>query len=227
NVKRALPNFYQHITFPTGGERTLDHCYTTFKRSYKAQSRPPFGKSDHAAILLMPVYKQRLKQEAPVQREVARWTDQSVAALQDALDDADWDMFRRSSDDVNMFTEAVVGFIGKLMDDMVQKNTIRKFPSQKPWVDKTIRDALRSRSAAYNMGLATGDMDEYKAASYSVHRAVKDAKRRYGRKLESQFQQGGSRSLWQGLRTITDYKKPSSRMVNADASLADELNTFY
>ncbi|KAI5618092.1 gastrula zinc finger protein XlCGF28.1-like [Silurus asotus] len=70
-------------------------------------------------------------------------------------------------------------------------------------------------------------MDEYKAASYSVRRAVKDAKRRYGSKLESQFQQGGSRSLWQGLRTITDYKTPSSRMVNADASLADELNTFY
>ncbi|KAI5103635.1 up-regulator of cell proliferation isoform X2 [Silurus meridionalis] len=65
-------------------------------------------------------------------------------------------------------------------------------------------------------------MDEYKAACYSVRRAVKDAKRRYGRKLESQFQQGGSRNLWQGLRTITDYRTPSSRMVDADAYLADE-----
>ncbi|KAI5106658.1 gastrula zinc finger protein XlCGF28.1-like [Silurus meridionalis] len=212
---------------PPKDERTLDHCYTTFKNSYKAQSRPSFGKSDHAAIFLMPVYKQRLKQESPVQREVARWTDQSVAALQDALDDADWDMFWRSSDDVNMFTEAVVGFIRKLADDTVQKNTIRTFPNQNPWVDKTIRDALRSRSAAYNMRLATGDMNEYKASSYSVCRAVKDAKRHYRRKLESQFQHGGSRSLWQGLRTITDYRTPSSRMVNMDASLADELNTFY
>ncbi|KAI5102918.1 hypothetical protein C0J45_6499 [Silurus meridionalis] len=107
---------HQHITCPTRGERTLDRCYTTFKNSYKAQSRPPFGKSGHAAIFLMPVYKQRLKQ-----REVARWTDQSVAALQDTLDDADWNMFRRSSDDVNMFMEAVVGFIGKLADDTVAK----------------------------------------------------------------------------------------------------------
>ncbi|KAK2852938.1 hypothetical protein Q7C36_008139 [Tachysurus vachellii] len=129
----------------------------------------------------MPVYKQRLKQEAPVQREVTRWTDQLVATLQDALDDADWDMFRLSADDVIMFTEVVVGFIGKLADDTVQKTTIRAFPNQKPWVDKTIRDALRSRSAAYNTGLATGNMDKYKAASYSVRRAVKEAKRRYGR----------------------------------------------
>ncbi|KAK2817762.1 hypothetical protein Q7C36_021695 [Tachysurus vachellii] len=133
----------------------------------------------------MPVYKQKLKQEAPAQREVARWTDQSVAALQDTLDDADWDMFRRSSDDVKMFTEAIVGFIGKLVDDTVQKTTIRTFPNQKPWVDKTIHDALRSRSTAYNMGLATRNMHEYKAASYSVLKAIKEAKRHYGRKLES------------------------------------------
>ncbi|KAI5090391.1 NACHT, LRR and PYD domains-containing protein 12-like [Silurus meridionalis] len=35
----------QHITCPTRSERTLDHCYTPFKNSYKAQSRPLFGKS--------------------------------------------------------------------------------------------------------------------------------------------------------------------------------------
>ncbi|KAK1789101.1 hypothetical protein P4O66_015048 [Electrophorus voltai] len=100
NLKRAVPKLYQHITFPTRGNRTLDHCYTPYKDSYKAPAHPPFGKSDHAAIFLLPKYKQRLKREAPVQREVARWTDQSVDALQDNLDDADWDMFRRSTDDV-------------------------------------------------------------------------------------------------------------------------------
>lgn len=55
---------------------------------------------------------------------------------------------------------------------------------------------------------------------------VKEAKWHYGRRLESQLQHGGSRSMWQGLRTITDYKTSSSRMVNADASLADKLDTF-
>ncbi|KAI5623032.1 gastrula zinc finger protein XlCGF28.1-like [Silurus asotus] len=69
---------------------------------------------------------------------------------------------------VNMFTEAVVGYIGKLADDTVQKTTIKTFPNQKPWVDKTIRDALRSRSAAYNTGLTTGDMDEYNSAFNTI-----------------------------------------------------------
>lgn len=91
-------------------------------------------------------------------REVSGWTDQSVAALQDALDD--WDMFRHSSNDINMFPEAVVGFIGKLADDTVHKTIIRTFSNQKPWVDKSIRDALRSHTAAYEDGLATGNMGQ-------------------------------------------------------------------
>ncbi|KAK3545527.1 hypothetical protein QTP70_008036 [Hemibagrus guttatus] len=99
--------------------------------------------------------------------------DQSGAALRDALDDTDRDMFRRSSDDINVFTEAVVGFISKLADDTVQKMIIRTFPNHKPWVDKTIRDALRSCATAYNVGLASGDMDSYKAASYNVQKALK------------------------------------------------------
>ncbi|KAK1784705.1 hypothetical protein P4O66_003381 [Electrophorus voltai] len=30
NLKHAVPNLYQHITFPTKEKRTLDHCYTPY-----------------------------------------------------------------------------------------------------------------------------------------------------------------------------------------------------
>lgn len=94
----------------------------------------------------MPKYKQRLKREAPVQREVMQWTHQSEASLQDALNDGD--MFQHSSyDDMSMFTEALMEFIGKLVDNTVLEVTIRMFPNQKPWVDKTICDTLKLRKA--------------------------------------------------------------------------------
>ncbi|KAK1784264.1 hypothetical protein P4O66_003712, partial [Electrophorus voltai] len=173
NLKRAVSNLYQHVTFPTRGNRTPDHCYTPYKDSYNARAHPPFGESDHTAIFLIPKYKQRLKRQTPVQREVAHWTDQSVAALQDALDDADWNMFRRSTDDVSKYTEAVVGFIGKLVDDTISKATIKMFPNQTPWVDKTICEDLNSRTAAYNMGIISGNMDEYKSGAYGVRRCFK------------------------------------------------------
>ncbi|KAK1802675.1 hypothetical protein P4O66_004308 [Electrophorus voltai] len=86
------------------------------------------------------------------------------------------------------FTKAVVEFIWKLVDDTIPRATIKKFPNQKPWVDKTIREALNSHTAAYNAEIISGNMEEYKSAAYGVRRAVREAKRRYRRKLEIQFQ---------------------------------------
>ncbi len=70
NLKKVLPNFHQHISCPTRGLNTLDHCYTPLKNACKAHSLLAFGKSDHAAIFLTPEYKQRIAQEPPVEREV-------------------------------------------------------------------------------------------------------------------------------------------------------------
>ncbi len=54
NLKNVMPNFHQHISCPTRGLNTLDHCYTPLKNAYKAHSLLAFGKSDHAAIFLTP-----------------------------------------------------------------------------------------------------------------------------------------------------------------------------
>ncbi len=42
NLKKVIPNFHQHISCPTRGLNTLDHCYTQFKNAYKAHSLPAF-----------------------------------------------------------------------------------------------------------------------------------------------------------------------------------------
>ncbi len=42
NLRQVMPNFHQHISCPTRGPNTLDHCYTQFKNAYKAHSLPAF-----------------------------------------------------------------------------------------------------------------------------------------------------------------------------------------
>ncbi|KAK1788609.1 hypothetical protein P4O66_002686 [Electrophorus voltai] len=118
NLKRAVPNLYQHLPSPPG------------ERGHYTTATP------HTRTATRHELSHRL-------RELARWTEQMVATLQDALDDVDWDMFQRSTDDVSEYTEAVVEFIGKL-DDTISRSTIKTFPNQKPWVDKTIHEALNS-----------------------------------------------------------------------------------
>jgi len=83
-------------------------------QDYKAAFLPPFSKSDHGTIFLLPEYKQRIVGEAVATRYVNRWSDQNEAYLQDAR--SDWDVFLSSSSDVREFTDVVTNFIATLAD---------------------------------------------------------------------------------------------------------------
>ena len=52
------------------------------------------------------------------------------------------------------------------------------------------------------------------------------AKRDYRRKLDTQFREQDSRSLWRGLQAITSYKGVM-KCNNSDPNLPDNLNEFY
>ncbi len=69
NFRTIAPKYFQHITINTRGDRVLDHCYTSFRDTYKSLPRPPFGKSNHSSVLLLPVYRQKLKREVPAHRD--------------------------------------------------------------------------------------------------------------------------------------------------------------
>jgi len=137
------------------------------------------------------------------------------------MSDLDWNMFLSSSSDVSEFTDVVTSFIAMLADTIVPTVKVRSFPNQKPWVDGSIHYALNARIAAYNSGLVFSHMDEYKAASYGLRRVVKDVKRRYRDKVESQMEQHDIQTPMAG---ATDYHRlPGQNPLNSDASLRSEL----
>ena len=63
------------------GRKTLDHLYSTHRDTYKSLPLPPFGKSDHNSFLLLPVYKQILKQEVPVTHSIRKCSDDADVKL--------------------------------------------------------------------------------------------------------------------------------------------------
>ena len=128
-------------------KKTLEHLYSTHRDAYKALSRPPFGKSDHNSILI-PTYKQKLKQELPVTRSIKKWSDEAYAKLQDCFASTDWNMFQDSSDGIEEYTTSVTGFINKCMDDIVPTVTIRTYPN-KPWIIGNIRTIVPGLNPGY------------------------------------------------------------------------------
>ncbi len=156
---------------------------------------------------------------------MTRLSSHSEAMLQAALDDRD--MFRASSSDVSEFTDVAISFVNTLNEQATETVTIRTFSNQKPLVDRTIRAAVNQRTAAYNAGLLSGNMSEYKASCYALQPAVRASKLRYRERNESHFRLNDSRRMWQGLRTICSFVNKSSAEVRADTLLVDELSTFY
>ena len=70
-------------------------------------------------------------------------------------------------------------------------------------------------------------MTEYKQCSYSLRKAIKQAKRQYRDKVELQFNGSDTRGMWQDLQSITDYKKKTSPIADHDVLLPDKLNSFF
>ena len=52
---------------------------TTFTPHTNALPHSPLGKSDHNSTLLIPAYKQKLKQEVPVTRSIRKWSEDADA----------------------------------------------------------------------------------------------------------------------------------------------------
>ncbi|XP_051533961.1 uncharacterized protein LOC127429144 [Myxocyprinus asiaticus] len=211
NFKSIALKYYQHISFNTRGDRVLDHCYSPYRDGYKSLPRPPFGKSDHSSILLLPAYRQKLKQEAPALRTIQCWSDQSDSMLLDCFDHADLEMFwSASDDDIEVYTDTITCFIRKCIDDVVPTKTIQIYPNQKPWINSNVRAALNARTSAFN----SRNAEENKQASYALRKTIRAAKHQYRDKIEGQFNITDSRSMWHGINIITDFKGNKNSAVN-------------
>ena len=97
--------------------------------------------------------------------------------LQDSFDHADWDMFRVASENnIDEYTYTVSEFIRKCIGAVVPTVTIKTCPNQKPWIDSSIRAKLKVQTTKFNHGRVTGNMGGYKQCSYSLRKAIKQAK---------------------------------------------------
>ena len=203
----------------------LEHLYSPHRDAYKALPCPPFGKSDQNSILLIPTYKQKLKQEVPVTNSIWEWSDGVDATPQDCFATTGWNMFRDSSDGIEEYTTSIIGFINKCIDNVVPTVTIRTYPKQKPWITGNIRIKLKARAATFKEWETSPDA--FKKSRYALRQTIKQAMHQYRIKIESYYTGSDARWMGLGLKTITDYKWKPRRELPSDAGLPDEPNAFY
>ncbi len=106
---------------------------------------------------------------------------------------------------------------------MTVTKTINTRANRKPWMTAEVRGLLKTRDEAFR----SGDKAALKTARANLSCGIKNAKQSYGKKIYNHFTDSrDTRSLWQAIQTITDYKPPPQACED-DTSLPDALNHFY
>ncbi|KAI4893114.1 hypothetical protein NFI96_020621 [Prochilodus magdalenae] len=205
NLTNTLPRFYQHIDIPTRGNNTLDRVYTNVRDAYRAVPHPHLGLSDHISIMLVPAYHPPLQRSRPTQKTITVWPSDADAVLQDCFGCTDWHVFREAAEsegelDLEDYTSAVLGYISKCVEDVTTTKTVTCYPNQKPWLNGKVRSLLKARDAAFTES--------------------------QGCCLQGHFSSQDPRSMWRGIKCITDYKTRDAQ-CSKDPSLPEALNKFY
>jgi hypothetical protein len=195
-----------------------NHLYSTHRDAYKALPRLPFGKSDHNYILLILSYKQKLKQKVPVTRSIWKWSDDADATLQDCCASTDWNIFRDSSNGIEEYTTSVIGFINKCIDNDVPKVTLRTHPNQKPWITCSICIELKVRPTASRSGTLIRML--IRNPTMPSDEPPNKQSVNTGLRLNPTTP---VRRMWQGLKTIPNYKRKLGRELISEASPPDKL----
>ena len=220
NLKAALPKFHQHVKCATRGANTLDKVYTNIKLGYRAKQLPHLGKSDHMSLLLIPAYAPVRRTAPTIIKTVKTWPDDASQQLQDCFDNTNWDIFEHQ--DLNVFTDSVLCYIKHCTDTVTVDKRIRVYPNQKPWMTREVQRLLKARDIAFR----SEDRALYNTARTNLRRGIREAKSDYRRKIEDHLDSNNSRQVWQGVQQLTNYRTTIGA-VEGDATLAEELNTFF
>ncbi len=195
------------------GKQHSGLCLHHPERSIQGPTPPPprsLRPSDHITVMLMPAYRPLVKVIKPVHKQIQVCPEVAGCHIQ---------QHHRPP----RVLRTVTAYITKCIDDIRVTKTITVRASHKPWLTGEVYRLLKAQNAAFR----AGDEEGLKTARANLSRCIREAKRQYSRRIAHRFSDSrDTRSLWQGIQTITDYKPPP-QTCDSTIPLLNELNAFF
>ena len=223
-LRPYLATYEQYFTCPTRQDKTIDLCYGNIPRAFRSFALPPIGNSDHKTVHLVPAYRPRVKTERVVKKHVRVWSPECVSELQGCFDCTDWDVLIRASESVNEATDVISSYINFCEDMLIPTKMVKIYPNNKPWITKALKKTINEKKIAFQ------SKQDRKAVQKRLNKQIRDAKRAYKEKVETQFQSGSIADAWKGLKQLTGQSK--SKLVSnlpseEKMAFSEKLNEFY
>ncbi len=125
--------------------------------------------------------------------------------------------------DIKEYAEAVLGYIYKSMEDICITKCITVRVNEKPWMTAEVQALLKARDSAFK----SGDTAALRTARANLNKAIRLGKKAYEHKIQGQFQDHrDTRTLWQGVKSVTDYKT-APQSCDDSTEFLNELNNYF
>jgi hypothetical protein len=206
-------NLTQIVTFPTRGPNTLDNIYTNHPHYFAIPEKlPPFGRSDHAAVLCRALLTKKVLK---IKKSIRKYTPSNKAHFRRLIVEEDW--LSSFSLDMNADRSALAlqSKLLHLFDTAFPLKIVNFSNLDKPWMTPEIKMLLEQRDRAYteNKGL------KYIRLKERVIQAIKNAKKAFVKRCTTEH----PRRLWEVLNKVCRKESPS---VYAQVN-PDEINATF
>ena len=209
---------------PTRKENTLDLFYVNLPDAYKCAALPPLGNSDHDMAQLIPKNRPILKCGKITKKTVTIWTEEATQQLQGCLDCTDWDIFIRSSKNIDELCTTVTEYVKFCEDLFIVRKRVLSYPNTKPWVNKEIRSFLKDKQEAFK----DKERENFTTINCEIKKKIAISKINYKSKIEAMFKSNNNKETWLGLRTmIGNTEKKTTLHTDNINEYVNNPNSFY
>ncbi|MEL7521053.1 MAG: endonuclease/exonuclease/phosphatase family protein, partial [Cyanobacteria bacterium J06553_1] len=164
----------QVVGVPTRGISTLDYIFTNGSHWYNNPvSLPPLGRSDHNAVLWVPLSLQPTKQ-APKIRSIRKFPDSRLREFGTWITHHDWDEVI-SSPNVDAKVREFQNTLRAKVDFSFPLQRVSQHPTDKPWMSTNIKELIRDRQRAHAMC----NLDLRKALAKKIIAEIRLAKAKF------------------------------------------------
>ena len=105
-----------------------------------------------------------------------------------------------SCDSLDELTDVVTSYVSFCVDTVVPVQKCKVYPNNKPWVSKQLKKVLNEKKRAY----LQADLVERREVQRTVRSEIRKARESYKNKIELKFKTDDIRTVWQGIKTMSD-----------------------
>lgn len=167
--------------------------------------------ADHATLLLIPQYRQKVKSSKAPRKLVRCWFPEAIEKLQGCCACTDWDVFPRCRWPPQRHRR----YVNCCVVLCIPLKKVRHYNNNKLWFNKDIRDMRNEKNSAH----LSGKKEEYMADKYKLRSAI--------RRLEEQITTSDTCFIWKDLQNMKNYLKKPTPTHDSNNPLLDTRNLLY